>query len=253
MSWKIRSPPSVTRTRVAAGGRRSSSRCRSRVLALVDGELLEHRPPSSGSAGSRRASRTSCTPRPCTGRAVPSCCVAAELRAVSCRAVRLSTARSSLDRSSLIRSSLLSRSHRRSVRLTESRYGASSSLYVSSGVGGVRLSQPSTTSTLQVPHAPSPPQTWLTRTPIRRRRRAASCPRETPPLFPSSAKVTRGIGRGRILRHDAPYRNCAPAARTRRDGSRAPAPRRRAPRTPRACSSGAPDDGCRSARGTGPS
>src|SRR5205085_3435998 len=80
----------------------------------------------------------------------------------------------------------------------ESRYGGSSSLYVSSGVGGVRLSHPSTTSTLQVPHAPSPPQTWLMVMPISRAADNSVFPAANSADFPSSTKITRGIRAGII-------------------------------------------------------
>src|SRR5215212_7628338 len=82
----------------------------------------------------------------------------------------------------------------RSLLWQERRYGGSISLYVSSGVGGERLSHPSTTSILQVPHAPSPPQTWLTRTSMSPAQERSVLPVGNSAAFPWSANVTRGIG-----------------------------------------------------------
>src|SRR5215212_11057913 len=61
-------------------------------------------------------------------------------------------------------------------------------------VGGVSASHPSTTSILQVPHAPSPPQTWLTRMSSSPAMDSIVFPAGNSPPFPASAKVTRGIG-----------------------------------------------------------
>jgi len=92
----------------------------------------------------------------------------------------------------ITQSSPPSQLHRRSAS-TGMRAGTALRVFVCLiGRRRVRLSQPSTTSTLQVPHAPSPPQTWLTRTSFRRRRSEASF-RGNSAVFPSSTNVTRAL------------------------------------------------------------
>src|SRR2546423_362550 len=59
------------------------------------------------------------------------------------------------------------------------------------------LFHPSITSTLHVPHAPSPPQTWAMATPISMVQERSVLPAGYSAAFPSSANVTRGI-RGRF-------------------------------------------------------
>src|SRR5947207_13887102 len=51
------------------------------------------------------------------------------------------------------------------------------------------------TSTLQVPHAPSPPQTWLMRTSMAMVQVSSVDPCGNSAAFPSSTKITRGMAR----------------------------------------------------------
>src|SRR5205807_3782051 len=55
-----------------------------------------------------------------------------------------------------------------------------------------------------------------------------------------------------ILWHGGPYRNCAPAGRTRHDGNQDRAPSGRVRKTPPECNSGGPDGYCRWEPGIGP-